>query len=62
MFKKKKKPCHSVNAGVSDHLASSILTPDPLYNGSEAITAYGAEARNENALYVYSGLACDRRV
>ena len=38
-----------VNEGVSDRLASSIASPDPLYNGSEAMTMYGAEARNENA-------------
>ena len=38
-----------VNGGVSDRLASSIASPDPLYNGSEAMTMYGTEARNENA-------------
>ncbi|KAF8809225.1 hypothetical protein BYT27DRAFT_7094861 [Phlegmacium glaucopus] len=39
----------TINGGVSDHLATSITWPDPLYNGSDVITMYGAEARNENA-------------
>lgn len=38
-----------VNAGASSRLEASIVIPDPTYNGTEAITAYGAEARNENA-------------
>jgi hypothetical protein len=38
-----------VNAGASSRLEASIVNPDPSYNGTEAITVYAAEARNENA-------------
>jgi len=39
----------AVNEGATSRLEASIVNPDPSYNGSEAITAFAAEARNENA-------------
>ena len=39
----------AVNEGASSRLDAAILNPDPSYNGSEAITVFGVEARNENA-------------
>ncbi|CAA7263441.1 unnamed protein product [Cyclocybe aegerita] len=38
-----------INDGASANLANALLSPNGSYNGSEAITAYGVEARNENA-------------
>lgn len=37
-----------VNPGATSQLNASIENPDPTYNGSLAVTAYVAEARNEN--------------
>lgn len=39
----------TVNAGASDGLQAATDNPDPAYNGSQAITVYVVEARNENA-------------
>ncbi|KAF8972086.1 hypothetical protein BDZ97DRAFT_1011209 [Flammula alnicola] len=39
----------TINEGATSRLEAAISTPDASYNGSNAITAYGAEARNENA-------------
>lgn len=38
-----------VNAGATDRLNAALEATDSSYNGSLAITAYGVEARNENA-------------
>ncbi|KAF8189646.1 hypothetical protein BJ912DRAFT_925825 [Pholiota molesta] len=38
-----------INGGATSNLQGAIRNPTPDYNGSAAITAYGAEARNENA-------------
>ncbi|KAH9483287.1 putative endoplasmic reticulum membrane protein [Psilocybe cubensis] len=38
-----------INAGASDALQATTDSPDPTYNGSQAITVYVSEARNENA-------------
>ncbi|PPQ88905.1 hypothetical protein CVT25_009140 [Psilocybe cyanescens] len=38
-----------INAGASDGLQAATDNPDPAYNGSQAITVYVVEARNENA-------------
>lgn len=38
-----------VNEGASNRLQTSYTTPNATYNGTEAITVYGNEARNENA-------------
>ncbi|KAG5644035.1 hypothetical protein DXG03_009187 [Asterophora parasitica] len=39
----------TINPGASDRLASSVASPNATYNGSEAMTFWAAEARNENA-------------
>jgi hypothetical protein len=39
----------SVNSGSSANLLSAISTPNPAYNGSQAITVFAVEARNEGA-------------
>ena len=41
--------CSLVNKGATSHLESSYTTPNASYNGSEAVTVYADEARNENA-------------
>ncbi|PPQ93065.1 hypothetical protein CVT25_011941 [Psilocybe cyanescens] len=38
-----------VNADATSRLESSVANPNASYNGAEAITIYGNEARNENA-------------
>ncbi|KAF9478431.1 hypothetical protein BDN70DRAFT_808791 [Pholiota conissans] len=38
-----------INVGATTNLQDAIDAPNASYNGSAAITAYGAEARNENA-------------
>ncbi|KAF8153412.1 hypothetical protein B0H34DRAFT_800617 [Crassisporium funariophilum] len=45
----REKRAHLVNPDASSRLEDAINNPDPSYNGSEAITAYGEEGRNENA-------------
>ena len=40
---------HVVHEGASARLQSSYRSPNATYNGSDAITVYAAEARNENA-------------
>ncbi|KAJ2923986.1 hypothetical protein H1R20_g13109, partial [Candolleomyces eurysporus] len=39
----------SINPGSSGRLTSALAAPNSSYDGAEAITAYGVEARNENA-------------
>lgn len=39
--------CLSVNPGASNNLTAATVSADPLYNGTLAVTAYAAEARNE---------------
>ncbi|KAG5726670.1 Nitrosoguanidine resistance protein SNG1, partial [Termitomyces sp. T112] len=39
----------TINPGASERLQASYSSPNPTYDGSDAITVYGAEARNENA-------------
>ncbi|TFK39062.1 hypothetical protein BDQ12DRAFT_604534 [Crucibulum laeve] len=39
----------SINSGASLRLNSSVSNPNSSYNGSDAITVYAIEARNENA-------------
>ncbi|KAF8965751.1 hypothetical protein BDZ97DRAFT_1810822 [Flammula alnicola] len=39
----------TINPGSTARLESSISNPDPSYNGSAAVTAWGTEGRNENA-------------
>jgi hypothetical protein len=39
-----------VNPGASAKLSAALAVPNSSYDGSEAITAYATEARNENAL------------
>ena len=39
----------SVNAGATTALTQAVNTPNATYNGSLAVTAFGNEARNENA-------------
>ena len=41
-----------VHPGASAKLSAALAVPNSSYDGSEAITAYAIEARNENALYV----------
>lgn len=41
---------HPVNANATANLTASYANPDRTYNGSQAITVYAVEARNENAL------------
>ncbi|PPR02814.1 hypothetical protein CVT26_009600 [Gymnopilus dilepis] len=41
----------TINAGSTSRLMSSLASPNSSYDGSEAITVFGVEARNENALY-----------
>ncbi|KDR71082.1 hypothetical protein GALMADRAFT_254253 [Galerina marginata CBS 339.88] len=43
----------TINEGTSLRLEAASAVPDPGYNGSQAITAYGVEARNENAYRVF---------
>ncbi|TRM69268.1 hypothetical protein BD626DRAFT_391845 [Schizophyllum amplum] len=38
-----------INNGATSNLNSAIAATDASYNGSSAVTAYGVEARNENA-------------
>ncbi|KAF8884554.1 hypothetical protein CPB84DRAFT_1789023 [Gymnopilus junonius] len=38
-----------INEGVTARYENSLSSPNASYNGAEAITAYAAEARNENA-------------
>ena len=38
-----------VNPGSSARLSAALASPNSSYDGSEAITAYAEEARNENA-------------
>ncbi|KAG6865536.1 hypothetical protein C0991_001729 [Blastosporella zonata] len=40
-------PC-LVHAGATTRLQASVATPNASYDGSEAITVYGVESRNEN--------------
>ncbi|KAG6865458.1 hypothetical protein C0991_002381 [Blastosporella zonata] len=40
----------AINPGASARLQASYVNPNATYNGTEAITMYAAEARNENAL------------
>ncbi|KXN86481.1 Nitrosoguanidine resistance protein SNG1 [Leucoagaricus sp. SymC.cos] len=39
----------TVNPGASTRLSTALSSPHATYDGSEAISVYGAEARNENA-------------
>ncbi|KAG6844444.1 hypothetical protein H0H87_006898 [Tephrocybe sp. NHM501043] len=39
----------AIHAGSTARLQASLATPNASYDGSEAITVYGTEARNENA-------------
>ena len=39
-----------VNEGSTSRLNQSLFSPNPSYNGSQALTVFGVEARNENAL------------
>ncbi|KAG6859473.1 hypothetical protein C0995_008139 [Termitomyces sp. Mi166 len=39
----------AIHAGSTARLQASYMTPNASYDGSEAITIYGDEARNENA-------------
>ncbi|KAJ2917965.1 hypothetical protein MD484_g2461, partial [Candolleomyces efflorescens] len=39
----------SINPGSSSRLTAALAAPNASYDGSEVITAYGVEARNENA-------------
>jgi hypothetical protein len=39
----------TVNPGSSDRLQASYTSPNASYDGSDAITVFGNEARNENA-------------
>ncbi|KAF8179912.1 hypothetical protein BJ912DRAFT_1062709 [Pholiota molesta] len=39
----------TINAGSSARLAQSLQTPNTTYAGTDALTFYGVEARNENA-------------
>ncbi|KAG6807451.1 hypothetical protein H0H92_007402 [Tricholoma furcatifolium] len=43
----------AINPGSSARLQASIATPNASYNGSEAITIVGNEARNENAYRLF---------
>ncbi|KJA21331.1 hypothetical protein HYPSUDRAFT_42197 [Hypholoma sublateritium FD-334 SS-4] len=38
-----------INEGSTSRLNQSLNSPNPTYNGSQAITVFGVEARNENA-------------
>ncbi|KAJ3555553.1 hypothetical protein NP233_g12180 [Leucocoprinus birnbaumii] len=38
----------AINAGASSRLNDALQNPTSTYNGSSAVTVYGAEARNEN--------------
>ncbi|KAI5823692.1 hypothetical protein K523DRAFT_134900 [Schizophyllum commune Tattone D] len=38
-----------INNGATSNLNDAVSTADPSYNGTSAVTAYGVEARNENA-------------
>jgi len=37
-----------VNPGASNRLSTSLNTPNATYDGSEAITVFASEARQEN--------------
>lgn len=39
----------TVNSGASSRLSAALASPNASYDGSQAISVYGAEARNENA-------------
>jgi hypothetical protein len=39
----------AINSGASDRLQAAIAAKDPSYDGSKAVTAWGIEARNEQA-------------
>ncbi|KAG6845242.1 hypothetical protein H0H93_016149, partial [Arthromyces matolae] len=39
----------TIHSGATSRLQASYASPNPSYDGSEAITVYGEEARNENA-------------
>lgn len=41
-----------VNPGASTRLTTALENPDPTYDGSQAISIFASEARNENALWV----------
>lgn len=49
----------AVHSGATKRFNESLITGDKSYNGSEAITAYGVEARNENAFRVFLKPATD---
>ncbi|KAL1710621.1 hypothetical protein EV121DRAFT_275439 [Schizophyllum commune] len=38
-----------INNGATSNFNDAVSTADPSYNGTSAVTAYGVEARNENA-------------
>ncbi|EKM78188.1 hypothetical protein AGABI1DRAFT_75664 [Agaricus bisporus var. burnettii JB137-S8] len=42
----------TVNSGASDRLTTSINSPNATYDGSEAISVFTVEARNENAFRI----------
>ncbi|KAH8119235.1 hypothetical protein DFH11DRAFT_1563712 [Phellopilus nigrolimitatus] len=42
----------TVNPGASNNLSAAIASADASYNGSLAVTAYAAEARNENGYMI----------
>lgn len=42
----------TVNSDSSSRLTASLTTPNATYNGTDAITVFAVEGRNENALYV----------
>ncbi|KAF5345082.1 hypothetical protein D9756_011160 [Leucocoprinus leucothites] len=45
----------TVNPGASDRLLSALASPDADYDGSEAVSIFASEARNENAFRVILG-------
>lgn len=47
-----------VNAESTTNLMAALAAPNPAYNGSQAITVFGVEARNENALLSYCNIEC----
>ncbi|KAG6812721.1 hypothetical protein H0H92_001082 [Tricholoma furcatifolium] len=44
----------TINTGSTSRFESSIATPNAAYNGSEAITVFGNEARNENGYRIFT--------
>ena len=43
-------PVVSVNPGASNKLTTALSQPNVTYDGSEALSIFASEARNENAL------------